>query len=378
MEVKIIKPQLKKTKIIIILFLALFSLIGCQSAFNRNSIPKNNNQKTKKIVNNKTEEKTIDSDNHMWSTEKLGNLGKPFAQPMIYNQTIVWAGDKDGSLHNADAIYKIDINNKKKEILASTRYNNQPYISCPQIDQNWITWLDSGVVKNKPQYSLMVMNRKTKKIVTISNFPAFNGNSHIIAWDSLNKNRLVWFKPVGKNLFQLMEYDLSKKSKKPLIKISTEFPPAPYQTSKYIIWEDGYKSWNGNLKIFKISSQKIIKSIKIKGRFGYPHINGSFLVFSPQETQNSHRSELRVVNIKTNKMSTIQTNQPYYWSIGNGFVTWSNYNNNGSSTVNIQTIEGKSKKISFVDGSLPYAYGNKIIWQSKNGNEINLTTINNK
>lgn len=376
-ETKMILSHLQNKRIWAVIFLVAFvEVLGGCNINHPVKLTKTNSEKVttisfgkkKSFSQNKEVKKTSSN------TEDLGNLGKPFDQPALSDNTLVWAGDYEGQLHDADALFSMDLKTRSKKTVAVSKYHNLAHISCPQISQDWITWLDSGMGRNNvPEYLLEAVNRKTGRVFDIARFSQVSGNSHVIAWDNLVDNRLIWSEPAGKDTFLLNKIDLTNMTKSTIKRLHTEIAPAPYQSGNTLVWEDGFNNWTGQNEVLDLTTNKL-KTFKVDGRLDYPKIYGTYLLYSPQTTSDSPRDQLTYVNLTTGKSVTLNPIYPYYWTIGNGFITWSDYSK-GDSTIFVKNITNNSQPIELGTGSLPTAFGDRIIWQSNDGTHIYLTKM---
>lgn len=288
-------------------------------------------------------------------TISLGDLGNPVGEPALFDNTLVWAGDKQGKLHDPDAIFCMNLVTRRKNVIATTQFTSQAVVTGPQVSAHWITWLDSGLSNGKVVCRLEAQSRTTGKTKEITQFSARG-----LSFDSLDNDTLVWSQPEGKGA-SVDAINLS--TSKILFKkvIQTDLLPGPHVYGKTVVWEDGKPGeWKGVIHVFDLDTGKERK-FPVEGRYAYPKVFGEYVVYSPQAAETQERIQLDVLNLTTSKVMSINAGQLFYWDIGQGYVTWCDYA--GSSTeTHILELDDHGRQFTLHDAALPFAYGSRIVW----------------
>ncbi len=309
-------------------------------------------------------------------TVSLGYQGWMFAQPALYGDTLIWAGNRNlNAIQQSDSLYSLNLDTHKRVLIAFTHYARQFIILCPQISKSWITWIDSGMNKKGIMEStIYAMNRKNHKIQVVSRFSDEVNGQLYLSWESLYGNDLVWNEPVKGEKSEVKFIDLaSQKNHSVLSKFKTGASPSPYIYGSTVIWEQSTSLPDGSLIFYNLSKHSD-SSLTIQGPFAYPKIYSKYVVYSPQSS-NSHglniRNNIAVMKINTRKVIYIPARDAYFWDIGSGFVTWSDYSQI-SSHVYVASMNG-GDVIDLGPGDLRGAYGKYVIWEQNH--EVYLTHI---
>jgi hypothetical protein len=366
-----------KIMLTLIVIIIVTGLIGCQSQGNSplkiTSLvtPVVGTSAIPEVLVTATPKVTASKDTLTFKKTNLGSLGQSFAQPALYDTTLVWAGRSDGKLQNNDSIFSMDVGGKSK-VLAVSKYQDSPYVSEPNISEDWITWLDSGLSSNKPEYSLMAMNRQNGKVQVIQSFPGFVQNSRYIAWTNLRGNHLIWTQFMDTDLCVLKMYDFSSKTIKTIATLHTSLAPAVNQSDDMVVWEEVLpKEWNGKIQVLDLTTGQI-KDYPVKGNYAFPKIYGHYILYSDQPDQTKVRDGLELLDITNGNIIEIPAKEPYFWDIGNGVVAWSDYSK-GASNVFAKSLKGDKQQVDLGLGELPYVFDKNIVWTAPKVQNVYIT-----
>jgi hypothetical protein len=348
--------SLKKILFFSIIILSI-GLAGCHSDSSATAVSK------------ETPEGTLSNDPTTFKKLDLGSLDQSFAQPALFDKTLVWAGRSDGKLQNNDSVFTMDIGGKSK-VIAVSKYQKEPYVSEPEISENWITWLDWGVISS-PEYSLMAMNRQSGEVQVIQKFPGIVQSRRYIAWSNLKGNHLIWTQFTDSEVCLIKMYDLSTKTLHTIATLHTTLAPALNQTDTMIVWEEVLpKEWNGKIQTLDLTSGKK-KEYPVEGPYAFPKIYGHYILYSAQVDETKSRDGLEVLDINNGNITKIPAKEPYFWDIGDGLVAWSDYSK-GASNVFTKSLKGDTQ-VDLGPGELPYVFDKNIIWTSPKAQNVYIT-----
>ncbi|MHB1684466.1 MAG: hypothetical protein ACYCYO_16840 [Bacilli bacterium] len=312
------------------------------------------------------------------TTISLGKLNQAFSQPNLFDQSMVWVGDAPRTpLHTPDTLFYMNLGNRKPSALAKTTYAGG-FLAVPEIDARWIAWIDYGYQNHAPWIRIFVMNRATGKTLQVASFKGVIGSSFFMEWISLDGNELIWSQPLKLNGLVLKSEDLQSSKTTIIRTIHSTLAPAIYQFKNTLVWEES-TTRSGLIEVLNMQNG-IQKTMPVSGRFSYPEIYSNYLLYSPEEFRKipgglfNQRLSLTVMDLRSGRMFSISAHDAYFWSLGQGFVTWSDYSL-GSSTVFVEMISSHKRILLAKNGFLPYAFGNRIVWSRQSTRMVYLTTV---
>ncbi len=311
----------------------------------------------------------------------LGVLNPMFAEPDLSQNDMVWVGDEPATrLRNPNAVFLTNVVTGKSALVATTSFAQNSVITDPQVNNQWITWLDQGWdATGRPIYRLFVRDRLTGKKKVLVSFSAALGKNFFMGNDVLRGNRLLFAQPFGTHAARIQLADLQSGKIETVTTTGAQFAPNLSWYGDVVTWESSI-GLAGTVNVLRLSTHAL-KRFPVGGDFAYPKVFGRYVVYSPEKFNKrngqliNQRNVLQVRDMTTGAAISTSARSAYFWSIGDGFFTWSDYSNNKASSVFLEAVSGHSERVLLGTGlSLPYAFGNRLIWVAQN-RHVHLGTV---
>lgn len=281
--------------------------------------------------------------------------------PDIKGRTVIWSGSNflpDSGSSNFDLItYNLQMERFGETF--QSKLNGE--MSNGQINDDWITWVDTVTKSDTYGWRIYGLNRETKERVLIRDSKDVAGyhNPHIVdprISMSSRSNMMTWVEPMegeDKVLIQLFNLDTLELE---TVGEATTFQVTPQLSDRYLVWSNG----EFEFAIYSLEERKVDSNIN-KNEMFFPKVNNEYIVW--QEATDTSDTRLVVKPIQYFEEIELFRGDINSFDIGDGYIIWES-----SQTIYAYSLRWNEIAIIGENGDFPIIRENVAMWQlSKEG-----------
>lgn len=305
-----------------------------------------------------------DMENFIWSSYTIETGQKDVHYQDIHGNTVIWSGSNDIPDSGSSAFDLFTYNLKMDRFDETFQSEIAGEVSDGQVNDDWITWVDSGTVDGDYEWSIHAFNRKTKgkHLIRFSGQVDGYGNPHIVNPRlslSTRTNLLTWVEPVaGEDKVAIQLYDLDTRE---LVTVGeTSYVETFLKISDhYLVWSD-YKS---EFAIYSLDRRQVDFRTGSKFELMFPKVNDEYVVW--QEKTGTSETKLVVMLAEYGRKEVeLFKGDINSFDIGEDFVIWES-----GQKIYVYSLVRKETKV-IGEGEFPAIRGHMAIWQlPKEGGE---------
>lgn len=274
----------------------------------------------------------------------------------IHGDTVIWSGGEDvpdsGSFEFE--LFQYNIATEKFDETFQSEIAGE--VSDGQVNDDWITWVDSGTVDGEFEWRIYALNRSTneKNLIRHSKQVAGYGNPHIVNPRlslSTHENLLTWVEPVaGEDKVVIQLYNLNSRE---LVTVdeTSNLGTFPQISNHYLVYSD----FKAEFPIYSLNRRQVDFRTVNKYELMFPKVNDEYIVW--QEKTETGETRLVVMPAEYGrKEAEVFKGDINSFEIGDDFVIWES-----DHKIYVYSLVRKETKI-IGEGEFPTIRGNMAIW----------------
>ena len=297
-------------------------------------------------------------DNFIWNSYTIETGHGEAHYQDIRGNTVIWSGsdkipDSESSSFDFDlSVYNLEMGGFDETFQSEIGGE----ITEGQVNDDWITWVDSGTVDNEYEWRIYALNLNTKEknLIRFSNQVAGYANPHIVNPQlsmGTGMNYLTWVEPIeGEDKVAIQLYDLDTRE----LRTVGEEPymeTIPQLSDEYLVWS----SYEYEFVIYSLSEKKVDSRVGYKLELMYPKANNEYIVWLEKTALSETRLVVKPVELY--KESELFVGDISSFEIGDNFVIWES-----DQKIYTHSLVRKETKV-IGEGKFPSIRGNMAIWQ---------------
>lgn len=297
-------------------------------------------------------------DNFIWNSYTIETGQAEVHYQDIKGNTVIWSGsDKVPDSDSSSFDFDLFVYNLKMERFDETFQSEiGGEITEGQVNDEWITWVDSGSVEDEYEWRIYALNRNTKEkfLIRYSNQVAGYANPHVVNPQlsmSTGTNHLTWVEPVeGEDKVVIQLYDLDTRE---LLTVdeSSNMETIPQLSDDYLVWS----SHDIEFVNYSLVRKKVDSKFVNKFELMFLKVNDEYIV--RQEKTRTSETRLVAKPVQFYKEYELFTGDINSFDIGDNFVIWES-----DRKIYIHSLLRKETKV-IGEGKFPSIRGNMAIWQ---------------
>lgn len=299
----------------------------------------------------------VDMENFIWDSYTVETGQREVHYQDIHGDTVIWSGS-DNVPDSGSADFDLFTYNLKAERFDETFQSEVAgEVIDGQVNDDWITWVDSGTVDGEYEWRIHAFNRNTneRNLIRSSNQVEGYGNPHIVNPRlslGTRRNLLTWVEPIaGEDKVAIQLYDLDTRE---LVTVDETIYMETYPqiSNDYLVWSD-YKA---EIAIYSLDRRQVDFRTASKFELMSPKVNGEYVVW--QEKTGTSETRLVVMPAEYGRKEVeLFKGDINSFDIGEDFVIWES-----GQKIYVYSLVRKETKI-IGEGEFPTIRGHMAIWQ---------------
>ncbi|MDN4608445.1 hypothetical protein [Sporosarcina highlanderae] len=307
-------------------------------------------------------EEAVDMENFIWKRYTIETGQKEVHYQDIHGNTVIWSGSENVPDSGSFDFDLFEYNLKTQRFGETFQSEIAGELTDGQVNDDWITWVDSGTVDGEFEWRIYALNRSTneKNLIRYSKQVAGYGNPHIVNPRlslSTHNNLLTWVEPVAEeDKVAIQLYDLDTRE---LVTVdeTTYFATFPQISDHYLVWSDfgGYE-----FAKYLLDRRQVDSRTANKFELMFPKVNDEYVVWQEKTETNETRLVVMLVEMPVEfawKETEVFKGDINSFDIGEDFIIWES-----NQKIYVYSLVRKETKM-IGEGEFPTIRGNMATWQ---------------